>query len=288
MSHPAATRRGLGSQDDRALAAGDRFAQVAFIMNSLEDLWEVRRKGAYLPWRVARLRYPKWLRGRIGELVFSPRADRVKAVVQLSAAVGLLSARSRRVRSAARIAQATTQLYQIVRSSGYGQDGSDQALVVQQAGQLVAMCSERGSSSHTAARYFVAGQAALSYFASGWVKLISPVWRSGDALVGVARSVNYGHPRAHSVMSRYPALRLVGAWGVIIGEVGAPVFLLMPRPVRRAWQFSMVLMHLAISATMGLNRFLWAFAGFHPVLDDVASEFGERLTRHRKTRRRAR
>ncbi|WP_343956411.1 hypothetical protein [Yaniella flava] len=259
-----------------AFRRADIFAQFGFVAESIEDLLDSNKakRSEYLPWRVVRIQYPRFMRSSFVQPLFSHTANRITAGVKLGASITLLVSKPRqRLAKIARVVQATTQIYQNTRAAGLGQDGADQGLVVQQAGQLVASFSKPGSKMERSASLFISGQCILSYFTSGYVKLISPVWRSGDAMIGITRTVSYGGVEFNNLMVRYPAIRKAIAWSVIIGEVSAPVMVFLPTPIRRIWQISMVTMHISIAIVMGLNRFMWAFASFHPILDETVRQF---------------
>lgn len=194
-----------------ALRRADRFAQVAFAVSAIEELAGSPRaaRKEYLPWRVARVQFPRIFHSRLLEHLFSARVGKLVAAVRLGTSVLLFfggSTRSRLARGA-RVLQASTQVYQTVQGSGFGQDGADQALIVEQASQLAAAFSPAGGAGERAASYFLSAQAVLSYFSSGIVKLISPVWRSGDAMFGITRTTSYGSEVLNSLMRRYPVIR---------------------------------------------------------------------------------
>lgn len=275
-----------------ALRTSDLFTQITTITGALEDLAPtgIKRRSSYLSYRIARLRYPRILRGPVSDAVFSPRVEKAVSVGKLAASVVLLvvDAKSPTAR-AMRIVQMVGHIYGHVRVGGYGQDGSDHALSILHASQMVASFSKPGSAAERAAFEFVAAQGILSYFASGIVKLISPVWRAGAAMQGITRATSYGDERLHIFMQRYPTVAKLVAWGTIIGETVSPLVLIMPSPLRAAWQGSMVSMHAGIARFMGLNRFFWAFTAFHPVIALTAARSFERLRRgnHRKRSDRA-
>ncbi|MEW1976561.1 hypothetical protein AB0301_16015 [Microbacterium profundi] len=249
-------------------------------MSAIEELTGSPRaaREEYLPWRVARVQFPRIFHSRLLEHLFSARVGKAVAAIRLGTAVLLFFGGTRsRLARGARVLQASTQVYQTVQGSGFGQDGADQALIVEQASQLAAAFSPAGGAGEGAARYFLSAQAVLSYFSSGIVKLISPVWRSGDAMLGITRTTSYGSEVLNSLMRRYPVIRKAAAWGVIIGETSAPLALILPRPARLVWQASMILMHVSIAAFMGLNRFMWAFVSLHPVLDQTVDELQQNL-----------
>ena len=223
-----ASRAQQKAPSDLAWRQADAFAQIAFAVSAIEELIGSPRasREKYLPWRVARVQLPKFLRARAVERLFSPKAGKAVASIRLGTALLLLAGRPRTpLTRSARILQASTQVYQTVQGSGLGQDGADQALVVEQAAQLVAAFSRNGGKAEQSAQYFLAAQAVLSYLSSGLVKLASPVWRSGDAMVGITRTTSYGSEALNTLMRRYPAVRKAVAWSVIIGETTAPLML---------------------------------------------------------------
>lgn len=252
-----------------ALRASDVLTQITSMVGAIEELSPQgnRRRSQYLSFRVARVRYPRLLRGSAAEAVFSPPVEKAMSGAKLMSSVLLLVLHPKsRPAKAARIAQVAAHAYSHFRVAGYGQDGSDHALAVLHGAQLIAAFSKSGSASERAVFNFVAAQGLLSYFVSGTAKLISPVWRSGTALPAIMRATTYGDERVYGVMRDYPAVSKAAAWGTILGETVAPLTLLAPAPVRTAWQGSMIAMHAGIARYMGLNRFLWAFTAFHPVI----------------------
>lgn len=252
-----------------ALRASDTFVQLTTLVGALEELSPqgVTRRSEYLSYRVARVRYPKALRGRAAELLFSPKVERtVSAMKLVSSALLLVLGPKTPLARTVRVAQVSAHAYGHLRVAGYGQDGSDHALAVLHGAQLVAAFSKPSSHAERTAFDFVAAQGILSYFVSGFAKLVSPVWRSGVAMPAIMRATTYGDEKLYKAFRDYPALAKAVAWGTIVGETAAPITLVAPTPVRYAWQLGMLGMHAGIARYMGLNRFMWAFVAFHPVL----------------------
>ncbi|WP_030019227.1 hypothetical protein [Streptomyces monomycini] len=106
----------------------------------------------------------------------------------------------------------------------------------------------------------------ISYVASGVVKLVSPLWLSGEAFSGVIRTQNYGDQRVFKLVHKYPMVGKVVTWGTVAAEVGFPLVFVLPKPAAKAWLGSMTLFHLGIGQFMGLNRFVLAFGATHPAL----------------------
>jgi hypothetical protein len=262
-----------------AFKKSDTLAQLGFIVSAVEDLLEspLAKKSQYYPWKITRTLYPRFLRTQTIEPIFSQTAGRAIACTRLVSSFVIVANSSSHIHvtQVARVLQAGTQLYQTLRSAGLGQDGADQALIVEQAAQLAYAFSKEGSKLEKSATYFLGAQAILSYFVSGYVKLISPVWRSGEAMVGITRTASYGGRGVDQLMAEYPKVRKIAAWSVIVSEIMAPAVPFFPRPARISWQTSMVTMHILIAALMGLNRFMWAFSSFHPILDEAMSQWRE-------------
>lgn len=272
----------------QALARSSIFTQVAVIIGAIEDLSPrgVAARERYNSFRVARLRLPRSLRGRTVALGFSKPAVIAVAVAKLTAAVMLLGSSPKSAATrVARCIQLVATVHSHVRAGGYGQDGSDHALLLQQVAQLVASASAPASPSETAAHDFLAQQAVVSYTASGVSKLVSPAWRSGAAMQGISRATAYGHRGLYTFVTKYPAMAKGAARGTIVVESIAPVAVLLPPLARRAWQMAILSLHAGIAVFMGLNRFFWAFAAFHPVVDSYADITVRKLWNARGARR---
>lgn len=147
----------------------------------------------------------------------------------------------------------------------FGSDGSDQlAFLVQSAAALA-----RIGDSHRrreAGLVFLAGQAGLSYLASGAVKLASRSWRSGEALTGVLRTRTYGDRGLYSFLRAHPRLARAAAHAVLVAEVGFPLVLLLPTRLALGAIAGMTVFHLLNARYMGLARFVWAFLATYPAV----------------------
>lgn len=272
----------------KALSTSSIFTEVAIIIGAIEDLSPrgVAARERYNSFRVARLRLPRCLRGRMVALGFSKPAVIAVAVAKLTAAVMLLGSSPKSAATrVARCIQLFATVHSHVRAGGYGQDGSDHALLLQQVAQLVASASATASTGETAAHDFLAQQAVVSYTASGMSKLVSPAWRSGAAMQGISRATAYGHRGLYTFVTKYPAMAKGAARGTIIVESIAPVALLLPPLARRAWQLAILSLHAGIAVFMGLNRFFWAFTAFHPLVDSYADITVRKLWNARGVRR---
>lgn len=266
------SERPLSSESTTALQVSDKLAQLTVLVGAMEELapGKLEQKTEHYPWRVARIAAPRWLRGRIGSVLFSPQMERTLSVVMFGSAVVLLVANPKsRFARATRLVQLSAHIYQHSRAAGFGRDGSDHALVVQDGAQLVAAFAKPGSRVERMALGFLGAQALLAYFTSGFVKAISPVWRAGQAMSGVMRTSSYGDAKLHRFLRKYPAVEKAAAWGVIVGETAVPLLPFAPRWLRRLWHLGLLGMHAGIARYMGLNRFFWSFAALQAPLGYV-------------------
>jgi hypothetical protein len=112
---------------------------------------------------------------------------------------------------------------------------------------------------------YLAVQLTLSYFVSGWVKVINPDWRSGQALVDIFRYSAYPVARNLRGLADRPALLFLGGWAVIGLELVFPLTLLDPRALALGLGLC-ALFHVSNAVHFGLNRFVWAWISAFPAL----------------------
>jgi hypothetical protein len=160
-----------------------------------------------------------------------------------------------------------TSIY-LTRRVVFGGDGSDQmGLVVSLGALLIALGLSIndiyiGYSGVTA----IAGQAVISYFAAGAAKAASPIWRCGDAIIGVMRTQTYGHPLAARIAENKVAVRKAVCWTVIITEMLFPVILVLPTELAIAALCGFAFFHLINAIFMGLNTFVPTFLATYPAV----------------------
>ncbi|WP_439673442.1 hypothetical protein [Embleya sp. MST-111070] len=151
----------------------------------------------------------------------------------------------------------------------FGRDGADQLqMVINVTMASTGLIANRARADDLAMRT-LALETTISYVSSGLVKLVSPVWLKGEAVAGVIRTKNYGDPRAHKVLSRYPTLAKALCWGTIAIECGFPLIYVLPKPAARVYLGTMTAFHIGIGEFMGLNRFVLAFGATHPAIHYV-------------------
>lgn len=112
---------------------------------------------------------------------------------------------------------------------------------------------------------YLAVQLVLSYFVSGYVKLVNPEWRSGQALVDVFRFSAYPVSEQLRGWSDRPKLLWLMSWSVIGFEVIFPLTILHPVSLLAGMVVAGTF-HLANAFLFGLNRFFWIWLCAYPSL----------------------
>ncbi|MBI1275526.1 HTTM domain-containing protein [bacterium] len=112
---------------------------------------------------------------------------------------------------------------------------------------------------------YLAVQVVLSYFMAGWVKIVNPEWRSGQALRDVFLFSAY--PASESLRGWAENLRLLWAmsWAVMLFELLFPLTLLTPFTLMLGLTVAATF-HLANACLFGLNRFFWCWLAAYPSL----------------------
>lgn len=112
---------------------------------------------------------------------------------------------------------------------------------------------------------YLGAQLVLSYFISGWVKVVNPDWRSGRALADVFAFSAYPVSERLRRFAGRPRLMLALSWAVMGFELAFPFALLQ----REALLAALALaggFHLANACLFGLNRFFWTWIAVYPAL----------------------
>lgn len=112
---------------------------------------------------------------------------------------------------------------------------------------------------------YLAVQLILSYFVSGYVKIIKAEWRSGQALVDVYRFSVYPVSEDLRKWASHPKLLWLMSWAVMAFEVVFPFTLMHPVALWGAMLIAGTF-HLANAALFGLNRFFWIWLCAYPSL----------------------
>lgn len=112
---------------------------------------------------------------------------------------------------------------------------------------------------------YLAIQLTLSYFQSGWVKIINSDWRKGLALQDVFSLTAYPVSKGVRNWAQYPRLLLLMSWLVIGFELLFPLALLNRWLLIGALVVAAIF-HLANAFLFGLNRFFWVWPSAYPII----------------------
>lgn len=110
---------------------------------------------------------------------------------------------------------------------------------------------------------YLALQLVLSYFISGWVKVVNPQWRSGRALCDVFQFSAYPVSESLRSLSQSPRLLFVMSWCVMIFELVFPLAMFSQQSLVVALIIA-GLFHFSNACFFGLNRFFWIWVSAYP------------------------
>ncbi|TDC60921.1 alpha/beta fold hydrolase [Micromonospora sp. KC207] len=255
---------------ERTLLMAERMSAATHLVASLELLARSadRKPGGVNDWSVSQqnIRYHGVLTGKLLNAASDPRTTTVLHVARALSSAFLLAPTDRLHKSRfAANAIISTAAVGTFHGQIYGSDGSDQASLLVQAAATVAR-SSRDPRVVDAALWFLALQSTLNYAASGWVKMVSPTWRSGRALPGVMRTVTYGHQGAWKTATRFPRSAMVVGHAVLAMECLFPAVFGSRGRLTPAFVGSAAAFHVANGGLMGLGRFVGAFSAMHPAV----------------------
>ncbi len=112
---------------------------------------------------------------------------------------------------------------------------------------------------------YLALQLCLSYAMSGWVKLVNPAWRSGQALRDVFAWSAYPQSEQLRLWAEHPRTMFIMSWSVIGFELAFPFALALGHWLWLALALA-ASFHLANAWLFGLNRFVWVWLAGYPAL----------------------
>jgi hypothetical protein len=219
----------------------------------------IRESGAY--------RGPRWLEGLLDGAGF-----RFVLIVRVISSCGLLLFADTALFGPCVVAVAVTSLLVSSRMP-VGQDGSDQmnSLILMPAA-IAVLCQEEWAK--TAILIFVAAQVSLAYATSGITKLISPLWRSGQALPEILSTLSYGNGLAARALSSNRTVSLAACWSVIVFETLFCSWVVLNQPGLQALLTIGVTFHVFSAVLMGLNCFLWSFVATYPAIFFIQTNLG--------------
>jgi hypothetical protein len=148
----------------------------------------------------------------------------------------------------------------------YGGDGSQQMNTLLGASLLLGFNPWVSPVIGQVALFFIAAQACLAYCTSGVAKLVSPVWRSGDALFRILATKSYGSEFGFRALSLTPRLGRFVCRATVGIEVLFPLAIFGPKWLLIAVLGWGILFHILNAFLMGLNTFFWAFTATYPAL----------------------
>ncbi len=112
---------------------------------------------------------------------------------------------------------------------------------------------------------YLALQVILSYFIAGWVKLINPEWRKGQALQDLFRFSVYPASEALRAWANRPHVLCLMSWLTISAELFFPLALINHDLLIMGLALALTF-HLANIYFFGLNRFFWVWLAAYPSL----------------------
>ncbi|OUR75947.1 hypothetical protein A9Q83_16415 [Alphaproteobacteria bacterium 46_93_T64] len=110
---------------------------------------------------------------------------------------------------------------------------------------------------------YLALQLVLSYFISGWVKIINPEWRNGLALKDVFSFSAYPVSEALRSLANSPGLLWSMSWAVILFELIFPLTLITQTTLVAGLVIA-ACFHFSNACMLGLNRFFWIWLAAYP------------------------
>jgi hypothetical protein len=253
-----------------------RFVEIllsAILVLQTLEYWILRRElrpDGLFPWSLLKEDFrstPEWLR-TVLDSIYQSRVFEALLIVRLIVCVGVLFLPS--LGLALSSLQLGLSLLILWRWRGAFNGGSDfLTLILLFVIWLSHLFPNDGSAASLAVArgglWYVTLQVCLSYFISGWVKVIRPAWRSGEALRGFLQTTVIDRPsRVTKWMQRPWQFKLV-TWVVLVFELAFPLSLFSGR---YAVFFLVVgvLFHGVNHLVFGLHRFFWVWLAAYPAV----------------------
>jgi hypothetical protein len=253
-----------------AIRAIELIGACGVVVSSVEWMTNARhlRDDALLGWPVSRLRH--------ASLTDGPAATVLDAVCRYPTVLGLIAVRliaalllvAGSLDGAARAT--TTALVAIITiviamRSPFGLDGADQMAAFVFVTLALARIVPQAAVEKTFL-WVVALQSCLAYLTAGFAKAVSPIWRSGSAIPGIASTRMYGARTAARMLRAYPWIAVALAWSIIVTECLFPIVLIAPTPIAVALFIGGAAFHILSGVFMGLNTFIWSFFSTYPAI----------------------
>lgn len=111
---------------------------------------------------------------------------------------------------------------------------------------------------------YIAAVSGLAYVTAGVTKLMTPAWRSGEALAWVVNLQSFGSSAAAHVLIPRTRTRVTLSWLVMLAETMAPLAVLLPARLIIVALALGAVFHVSLALLMGLNTFVWSFLATYP------------------------
>lgn len=150
--------------------------------------------------------------------------------------------------------------------SPLGLDGSDQMSTIVLVAVGIHKMFRYDVQVAEASLWFIAVQGCLAYFVAGVAKLVSPVWRNGEAVRRIFSTRTYGSQTAADLVGDRRSVCVTLSWLVIAFECSFPLALLFGTPGFVVFAVLGFAFHITNAVVMGLNTFVWAFLACYPAI----------------------
>jgi hypothetical protein len=198
----------------------------------------------------------------ISHQLFVPAVAGARAL----AALGLVFAGSNYVVSTACVLVAIVTSIVMYWRAPLGLDGSDQMLLITFVAIGIYKLFPGDVDIARASLWFIAIQGCLSYFVAGVAKIVSPVWRSGEAVRRILGTRTYGASWSASLVRGRDGVCMALSWFLMLFECAFPLVLAFGQAGFAAFAILGICFHVANAVTMGLNTFVWAFVATYPAI----------------------
>jgi hypothetical protein len=147
-----------------------------------------------------------------------------------------------------------------------GLDGSDQMSLITFVAVAIYKVFPGDVHVAQASLWFIAIQGCLSYSVAGIAKVISPVWRSGEAVRRILGTRTYGSSRSASLVSGRDGVCVALSWLLMLFECTFPLALAFGKTGFAVFAVLGIFFHITSAVIMGLNTFVWAFIATYPAI----------------------
>lgn len=223
--------------------------------------------GTLFSWEITGSR-PGWLysgwRIKVLDYIFADKQFRLLILVRILLIVSLVFNRNNHIYLASGLAILFIISCLLNLRHFQGRDGADETLSILLFGLLAYYATDPALKLRWAGPVFIIAQFSLSYFISGYYKLISKTWRSGKAVKEVITTEIYGKPSLYFTVEN-GLISYICCWAIILWEITFPLIFFMPYPYFLIWLVAGVVFHISTAIIMGLNTFMMAFLTSYPL-----------------------